>query len=69
MRGTCDDQGRFFSYISPAQRVSARHPLRTIRELVREVLRELDRDFRILLVIYPSKTRGSPSSINPYVFV
>ena len=56
MRGAVEDQGRFFSYISPAQRVSARHPLRTIRELVREVLRELDRDFRTLY-----STTGRPS--------
>ncbi len=48
MRGAFDDQGRLFSYISPEQRVAARHPLRTIRELVREVLGELDRDFRTL---------------------
>jgi hypothetical protein len=48
MRGAFEDQGRLFSYISPEQRVPARHPLRTIRELVREVLRELDRDFRTL---------------------
>ena len=48
MRGTFDDQGRLFSYISPEQRVPARHPLRTIRALVREVLRDLDRDFRTL---------------------
>jgi transposase len=48
MRGTFEDQGRLFSYISPEQRVAARHPLRTIRELVREVLSELDRDFRKL---------------------
>ena len=48
MRGTFDDQGRLFSYISPEQRVPARHPLRTIRALVREVLRDLDRDFRML---------------------
>ncbi|MDH4084794.1 MAG: IS5/IS1182 family transposase, partial [Nitrospira sp.] len=46
MRGTFDDQGRLVSYISPEQRVAARHPLRTIRELVREVLRDLDRDLR-----------------------
>ena len=48
MRGTFDDQGRLFSYISPEQRVPARHPLQTIRALVREVLRDLDRDFRTL---------------------
>ena len=48
MRGTFDDQGRLFSYISPEQRVPARHPLRTIRALVREVLRDLDRDFHTM---------------------
>jgi hypothetical protein len=31
MRGPFDDQGQFFSYISPEQRVPAQHPLRTIR--------------------------------------
>lgn len=51
MRGTFEDQGRLFSYISPEQRVPTRRPLRTIRELVREVLSELDRDFRKL---YPA---------------
>ena len=56
MRGTFDDQGRLFSYISPEQRVAARHPLRTIRELVREVLSDLDRDFRTLYA-----TTGRPS--------
>jgi len=56
MRGTFEDQGRLFSYISPEQRVPARHPLRTIRELVREVLSELDRDFRKLY-----STTGRPS--------
>ncbi|HET6917824.1 MAG TPA: IS5 family transposase, partial [Acidimicrobiales bacterium] len=44
------------SYISPEQRVPAQHPLRTIRELVREVLRELDRDFHKLY-----STTGRPS--------
>jgi transposase len=48
MRGTFDDQGRLFSYISPEQRVPATHPLRTIRKLVREVVSELDHDFRTL---------------------
>lgn len=56
MRGTFDDQGRLFSYILPEQRVSARHPLRKIRELVREVLSNLDRDFRKL---YSSTGRPS----------
>ncbi len=29
MRGTVDDPGQLFSYISLEQRVAARHPLRT----------------------------------------
>ena len=56
MRRPFDDQGQLFSYISPEQRVAARHPLRTIRELVREVLSELDCDFRKLY-----STTGRPS--------
>jgi transposase len=56
MRGTFEDQGQLFSYISPEQRVVARHPLRTIRELVREVFNDLDRDFRTLY-----STTGRPS--------
>ena len=45
MRGAFEDQGGLFSYISPEARVPAGHPLRRIRELVREVLSELDRGF------------------------
>jgi transposase len=56
MRGTGDDPGQLFSYISLEQRVGARHPLRTIRELMREVFRDLDRDFRTLY-----STTGRPS--------
>jgi len=56
MRGPFDDQGQLFSYISPEQRVPTQHPLRTIRELVREVFRDLDRDFRTLY-----STTGRPS--------
>jgi len=43
MRGAFEDQGGLFSYISPEARIPARHPLRKIRELVREVLGELNR--------------------------
>jgi transposase len=43
MRGAFVDQGGLFSYISPEARVPASHPLRKIRELVRDVLRELNR--------------------------
>jgi transposase len=43
MRGKLEDQGGLFSYISPEARVPRDHPLRKIRELVREVLRDLSR--------------------------
>jgi len=56
MRGPFDDQGQLFSYMSPEQRVPAQHPLRTIRELVREVFRDLDHDFRTRY-----STTGRPS--------
>jgi hypothetical protein len=41
MRGRFVDQGELFSYIAPEARVPANHPLRKIRELVRDVLGEL----------------------------
>jgi transposase len=34
-----------FSYIRPEQRIAANHPLRKVRELVREVLNELSATF------------------------
>ena len=43
MRGAFVDQGGLFSYIAPEARVPANHPLRKIRELVRDVLGELNR--------------------------
>ncbi len=45
MRGGFQDQGGLFSYISPEERVPASHPLRKVRELVREVLTALNRSF------------------------
>jgi transposase len=42
MRGRFFDQGGMFSYIRPEQRIPANHPLRKVRELVREVLEELN---------------------------
>jgi transposase len=42
MRGRFFDQGGMFSYIRPEQRIRADHPLRKVRELVREVLGELN---------------------------
>jgi transposase len=43
MRGKFEDQGGLFSYISPEARVPKDHPLRKIRELVRDVLADLNR--------------------------
>jgi transposase len=45
MRGTFEDQRGMFSYISPESRVPTNHPLRTIRKLVRDVLKELSWSF------------------------
>jgi transposase len=41
MRGGFRDQGALFSYISPETRVPVNHPLRQVRELVRDVLQQL----------------------------
>ena len=46
MRGRFRDQGELFSYISPEARVLANNPLRKIRELVREGLKELTPVFK-----------------------
>jgi transposase len=45
MRGAFLDQGSMFSYISPERRIPDGHPLRLIRALVREMLKELNRSF------------------------
>src|SRR6202142_4624175 len=45
MRGRFEDQGGLFSYVSPEARVPKDHPLRKIRELVRDVLGDLNRGF------------------------
>ena len=41
MRGRFRDEGGLFSYIAPDKRVPADHPLRRVRQLVRDVLKEL----------------------------
>lgn len=56
MRGAFADQGGLFSYISPEARVPANHPLRKIRELVRDVLSDLNRSLGRL---YASEGRPS----------
>ena len=48
MRGAFQDQTGLFSYISLEERVPEKHPLRDIRELVRAVLVDMNRDFAAL---------------------
>lgn len=48
MRGSFEDQGHMFSYMTLEERVPAGHPLRKVRELTREVFSAMDRDFRKL---------------------
>src|SRR6202047_1345284 len=56
MRGAFVDQGGLFSYVAPEARGPGNHPLRKIRELVRDVLSELNRSFGKL---YSSEGRPS----------
>src|SRR3954452_21717808 len=56
MRGRFAGQGGLFSYITPDKRVPANHPLRKVRELVRDVLSDLNRSLRRL---YASEGRPS----------
>ena len=44
MRGQDEKQDAMFSYVAPERRVPADHPLRKIRALVDEVLREMSAD-------------------------
>jgi len=45
VRGIFRDAAQLFSYVSPESRVPSAHPLRKIRGLVRDVLKELSRSF------------------------
>ena len=45
MRGTDQQQSHVFSYISPEQRVRSDHPLRSIRTMVDEILKQLSPQF------------------------
>jgi transposase len=56
MRGKFNDQGGLFSYISPEKRVPSNHPLRKIRRLVGDVLKELTHS---LAKLYASDGRPS----------
>jgi len=56
MRGSDDQTGHLFSYLSPEQRVPADHPLRAIRQMTDRVLQELSPQFASLYA-----TQGRPS--------
>ncbi|HEX6052250.1 MAG TPA: IS5 family transposase [Gemmatimonadaceae bacterium] len=45
MRGDDQQPDSMFSYVSPEQRVPRDHPLRAIRQLVDEILRDMSREF------------------------
>jgi transposase len=45
MRGDDEQPDSMFSYVSPEQRVPRDHPLRAIRQLVDDILRDMSRDF------------------------
>jgi transposase len=45
MRGSDQQQGEVFSYLSPESRVRKDHPLRAIRTMVDEILRKLSSEF------------------------
>jgi transposase len=45
MRGSDGTSGSLFSYVDIEQRIPTKHPLRTIREIVNEVLASLDGEF------------------------
>src|ERR1700677_3413637 len=56
MRGNDEHQGAVFSYIGLEQRVPKDHPLRAIRSMADQALRELDAEFQRLYA-----RRGRPS--------
>jgi transposase len=45
MRGDDNQQEGMFSYVSPEKRVPADHPLRPIRKMVDEILKEMSPQF------------------------
>lgn len=56
MRGTDGVSGSLFSYVNLEARISARHALRSTRQVVNEALANLDADFAVLYTDF-----GKPS--------
>ena len=51
MRGSEENQGPLFSYVSLESRIPPEHPIRAIRKLVDEVLKSLDKDFEAMYAL------------------
>ena len=45
MRGTDETSGSLFSYVDLEERIPPRHPLRKIRQVVKDARASLDADF------------------------
>jgi hypothetical protein len=64
MRGDDHQQEGMFSYISPEKRVPADHPLRPIRKMVDEILKEMSPLFaKLLRGGTPIHSSGTPVSV------
>ena len=61
MRGTDVRSGSLFSYVDLEERIPARHPLRTIRQVVNDALVSLDAEFAALYADF-----GRPSIAGRY---
>lgn len=59
MRGEGEDQGAMFSYVTMEQRIPSDHPIRGIRRMADEAMRELDGTFSAMYA------RGGRPSIAP----
>src|SRR5258705_12264469 len=59
MRGKDEQQLDVFSYVSPEQRVPQDHPLRSLRVMTDEALRELQPRFNRLYATIQTRTRAA----------
>jgi hypothetical protein len=62
MPGEFRDQSRLFSYIRPEERIPADHPLRKVRDPVREVLQGPNRTFQPAL--FPRGPASRPQTLS-----
>ena len=62
MRGTDEATRWLFSHVDLEERIPARHPLRTIRQVVNDALANLDAEFGLV----SKKCRGRSSFMRPF---